>query len=134
MNEWHSWGRKIVCAARNYESHAKELGNATPSKPFFFLKPPTAYVTQGSPILLPFKGVDLHYEGMVNPPSYVDSKGNINCYSVELGVIIGKNGKNISREDAASFIGGYTLALDMTARCLQGEAKKKVSNHAKKFV
>lgn len=60
---WYKWGRKIVCVARNFVLHAKELNNPVPTKPFFFLKPPTAYVTQGNPILRPFEGVDLHYEG-----------------------------------------------------------------------
>lgn len=33
---------------------------------------------------------------------------------VELGVIIGKNGKNIKENDALDYVGGYCLALDMT--------------------
>ncbi len=39
--------------------------------------------------------------------------------------MIGKDGKNIPEASALSYIGGYTLALDMTARNIQGEAKKK---------
>lgn len=39
--------------------------------------------------------------------------------------MIGKDGKNIVESDALSYIGGYALALDMTARSIQGEAKKK---------
>lgn len=39
--------------------------------------------------------------------------------------MIGKDGKNIPESSALSHIGGYTLALDMTARNIQGEAKKK---------
>lgn len=46
-------------------------------------------------------------------------------YEVELGVVIGKGGKNIVESAALSHIGGYALALDMTARNIQGEAKKK---------
>jgi len=46
-------------------------------------------------------------------------------YEVELGVVIAKDGKNISEAMAMSHVGGYALALDMTARDLQGEAKKK---------
>lgn len=46
-------------------------------------------------------------------------------YEVELGVVIGKEGKNIPESSALSYIGGYTLALDMTARNIQSEAKKK---------
>ncbi len=46
-------------------------------------------------------------------------------YEVELGVVIGTGGKNIPESSALSHIGGYTLALDMTAREIQSEAKKK---------
>jgi acylpyruvate hydrolase len=46
-------------------------------------------------------------------------------YEVELGVVIGKEGKNIPESSAMSHIGGYTLALDMTARNIQSAAKKK---------
>lgn len=44
---------------------------------------------------------------------------------MELGIVIGKNGKDIPESSATSYIGGYALALDMTARDIQGEAKKK---------
>ena len=46
-------------------------------------------------------------------------------YEVELGVVIGKEGKNIPESSAMAHVGGYTLALDMTARNIQSEAKKK---------
>jgi acylpyruvate hydrolase len=46
-------------------------------------------------------------------------------HEVELGVVIGQPGKNISEANACSHIGGYVLALDMTARDFQDEAKKK---------
>ena len=46
-------------------------------------------------------------------------------YEVELGIVIGKDGKNIPEDSAMSHVGGYVLALDMTARNLQSEAKKK---------
>ena len=46
-------------------------------------------------------------------------------YEVELGVVIGKDGKNIQESTAMEYVGGYALALDMTARDIQGVAKKK---------
>lgn len=46
-------------------------------------------------------------------------------HEVELGIVIGKPGSAISEQDAANHIGGYVLALDMTARDFQDEAKKK---------
>lgn len=55
-------GRKIVAIGRNYSEHAKELGNAVPTSPFFFLKPTTSYVTTGQNVEIP-AGVNLHHEG-----------------------------------------------------------------------
>lgn len=46
-------------------------------------------------------------------------------HEVELAVIIGKTGKDISATDAMSHVRGYAVALDMTARDWQDEAKKK---------
>ena len=44
---------KIVCVGRNYVEHAKELGNAMPTEPLLFLKPPSSVVADGDPIVLP---------------------------------------------------------------------------------
>lgn len=52
-------------------------------------------------------------------------KGCTVHHEIELGVVIGKDGRDIRARDAESFVGGYFLALDMTARNLQDEAKKK---------
>lgn len=86
----------------------KELGNTVPTKPFFFLKPTTSFVRPGFPIEVP-------------PPC---EKEGIH-HEVELGVIIGKTGRDISSSKAMDFVGGYVLALDMTARNLQNQAKEK---------
>lgn len=69
-----------------------------------FLKPSTSYVTEPHPIRCP-RGVELHHE-------------------VELGVLIGKEARNVSKAAAMSYVGGYCLALDMTGRNLQDSAKK----------
>ncbi|KAI6028886.1 hypothetical protein F5J12DRAFT_808531 [Pisolithus orientalis] len=98
-------GRKIVAIGRNYSEHIKELGNTRPKEPFFFLKPTTSYVSSGGNIEIP-RGILAHHE-------------------VELGLVIGKSGREISQEAAESHIAGYALAIDMTARNMQEEAKKK---------
>lgn len=46
-------------------------------------------------------------------------------HEVELGVVIGKKAVQISPQEAMEHVAGYTLALDMTARDLQDEAKSK---------
>ena len=97
--------RKLVCVGRNYAAHAKELGNALPTKPVLFLKPSTSLCLTPSPILLSDDVTSLHHE-------------------VELGLVIGRTAKDISVADAHSYVSSYVLALDMTARNLQDEAKK----------
>lgn len=100
------WGRKIICVGRNYADHAKELKNAIPTEPVLFLKPPSAYVREGSPILVPQYSSNLHHE-------------------VELGVVIGKGGTSIPQSTAMEHVAGYALCLDMTARDIQDECKSK---------
>ena len=97
--------RKLVCVGRNYAAHAKELGNAVPTKPVLFLKPSTSLALTPSPLLVPDDVTSLHHE-------------------VELGLVIGRTAKDISPSDAHSYVSGYVVALDMTARNLQDEAKK----------
>ena len=45
-------------------------------------------------------------------------------HEVELGVVISKTGASIAESNAMDYVGGYALALDMTARDLQNKAKK----------
>jgi len=91
---------KIVCVGRNYAEHAKELGNEAPAEPLIFLKPPSTLIASGDAIVYP------------NASQRVDWEG-------ELGVIIGKRGRNIKREDAFEYIAGYTCVNDVTARDLK---------------
>jgi len=98
-------GKKIVAIGRNYADHVKELHNTTPKEPFFFLKPTTSYMPSGGTLEIP-RGVLAHHE-------------------VELGLVIGKGGRDISQDAAESHIAGYALAVDMTARNMQEEVKKK---------
>jgi len=87
---------KILCVGRNYVAHAKEHGAEVTEVPLLFLKPPSAVIGPGDPILLP-------------PQSQ----------QVELAVVIGRRGRWISPEEAPNYILGYTIANDVTARDLQ---------------
>jgi len=98
--------RKIVCVGRNYTEHCTELNNPVPSKPLLFLKPPTSLLAEGNPIRIPNGCNNMHHE-------------------VELGVVIGKDGGAIAQDKAMDHVSGYVLALDMTARDFQDEAKKQ---------
>ena len=95
---------KIVCIARNYSEHIKELNNAKPKRPIFFIKPNSALLNQGKRILLPEFSSNIHHE-------------------IELAVVIGKNGHAIPEEKVEDYILGYAVALDLTARDLQTEMK-----------
>src|SRR5687768_4350152 len=44
---------KIVCVGKNYADHAKEMGGKVPPEPLLFLKPPSALIRAGEPIVLP---------------------------------------------------------------------------------
>lgn len=96
---------KILCIGRNYAKHAAEMKSDVPDAPLIFLKPPSALVGEGGTVELPAASQDVHHE-------------------VELVVVIGKGGKNISEADALDHVDAYAVGLDMTARDLQGEAKK----------
>lgn len=102
--------RKILCIGRNYAAHIQELNNTPPQQPFFFLKPSLLVLhPDGSPFLVP-RGVEVHHE-------------------VELAFVLNRDLKNLPElflpEEALDAIDGYALAIDMTARNVQNEAKKK---------
>jgi acylpyruvate hydrolase len=49
---------------RNWAAHAKELGNAVPTQPFYFLKPPSSFLAEGkAPIEIPRTAKEIHHEG-----------------------------------------------------------------------
>lgn len=91
---------KIVCVGRNYAEHAKELGNEVPKEPLIFLKPPSSLIGNGDAIIHPKLSQRVDFEG-------------------ELGLIIGKAGRRIKREDAWDYVAGFTVVNDVTARDLQ---------------
>ena len=96
---------RIYCVGRNYAEHAIEMGH-DPDKelPFFFQKnPDNLLVAQDFPY--PPASSDVHFE-------------------FEMVVALKSGGKDISVDDALSHVFGYGVALDMTRRDLQGEAKK----------
>jgi 2-keto-4-pentenoate hydratase/2-oxohepta-3-ene-1,7-dioic acid hydratase in catechol pathway len=91
---------KIVCVGRNYAAHAKELGNDVPSEPLIFLKPPSALLAPGRPIVLPGMSERVEHEG-------------------EIGVVIARPTRNVSEGEALEAIFGITCINDVTARDLQ---------------
>ncbi|MEM0303120.1 MAG: fumarylacetoacetate hydrolase family protein [Archaeoglobaceae archaeon] len=103
---------KIIAVGLNYVDHAEELGMPIPEEPIIFMKPPSAVVGDGDPILIPRLSNRVDYEG-------------------ELAIVIARRCKNVAREKARDFILGYTCFNDVTARDLQ--AKDGQWTRAKSF-
>jgi len=98
--------RRIFCVGRNYEAHAREMGNdPTREPPFFFTKPADAVIDAPCEMPYPSLTENLHHE-------------------IELVIAIGKGGSDIEVADVDAHIWGAAVGLDMTRRDLQGEAKK----------
>ena len=105
----------IIALGLNYGKHADETGMGEPESPVMFLKATTSIIGHGSPIVLPAAG-----------PDEVD-------YEAELAIIIGKKGKNISRDDAEEYVLGYACANDVSARDWQARKQKKQWARGKSF-
>ncbi len=102
----HITARTVYCVGRNYADHAREMGAEVPSEPVVFIKPATAVINGEAPIVLPTFSNDIHYE-------------------IELVALVDEVPKNISIEAADRYIIAYGVGLDLTARDIQSDAKKK---------
>jgi 2-keto-4-pentenoate hydratase/2-oxohepta-3-ene-1,7-dioic acid hydratase in catechol pathway len=92
---------KIICVGRNYQDHAKELGNEAPVEPLLFFKPPSSLLAPGGTVLLPAVSTRVDFEG-------------------ELVLVIGRRVHKLEPgADLRGVIRGYTLADDISARDLQ---------------
>jgi 2-keto-4-pentenoate hydratase/2-oxohepta-3-ene-1,7-dioic acid hydratase in catechol pathway len=99
--------KNVFCVGSNYRAHVTESSRAqdkkdvVPEYPVFFTKPPTAVIGPGDVIRL--------------DPSVSEKMD----YEVELGVVIGKAGRNIPAAAAMGHVFGFTIINDITARDLQ---------------
>jgi acylpyruvate hydrolase len=91
---------KFICIGLNYKDHAEETGNPPPKEPPIFPKWNNAILDPGEPILRPRGEKRLDWE-------------------VELGVVIGKTARHVSREQALEYVYGYTIINDASARDFQ---------------
>jgi 2-keto-4-pentenoate hydratase/2-oxohepta-3-ene-1,7-dioic acid hydratase in catechol pathway len=108
--------RNIFCVGKNYAAHAREFqqsgfdatssGQDVPTAPVVFTKAPSSVIGPEAAIL-----------GNLDPTNSVDYEG-------ELGVVIGRGGRGISRTDAMDHVFGYTIINDVTARTLQHKHKQ----------
>ena len=91
---------KIVCVGLNYKDHAEEQGVELPGAPLLFAKFTTSLIGPGDPIVIPPVVTKCDYEA-------------------ELGVVIGRTVKDVSKENALEAVAGYVVANDVSARDLQ---------------
>ncbi|SEB26520.1 fumarylacetoacetate hydrolase family protein [Variovorax sp. YR216] len=102
--------RNIFCVGRNYHAHAKELSGSVfknsaakvDSWPIVFTKVPECVIGPNDEVHLPGEAISAQID-----------------YEAELAVVIGKPGRNITREAAMSHVYGYTIVNDVTARDVQ---------------
>ena len=96
---------KIICLAFNYKDHAKEQNLIPPDEPAIIIKPRTTLNGANSEIICPLFVSKLDYE-------------------IELALVIGKNSKNITEEEAKDAIFGYMILNDASARDIQAKDKQ----------
>jgi 2-keto-4-pentenoate hydratase/2-oxohepta-3-ene-1,7-dioic acid hydratase in catechol pathway len=93
---------KIICLAFNYIDQTSwvRFGRKPPTEPVIYIKPRTSLVGPFENIVCPKSVKQLDYEG-------------------ELALVIGKQCKNVTQEDARSYVAGYFIMNDVSARDIQ---------------
>ncbi|PWI58399.1 fumarylacetoacetate hydrolase family protein [Sulfoacidibacillus thermotolerans] len=91
---------KIICVGKNYIDHATEMNSEPPTIPILFAKFANVINDPGAPFTKPLQSYQVDYEA-------------------ELAVIIGKTAKFVKREDAFTYIAGYSCFNDLSIRDFQ---------------
>lgn len=91
---------KIVALGKNYLDHVEETGSEAPDFPVIFAKFPSSVIGPDDYIPIPKVSSKIDWE-------------------VELGVVIGKTCRNVSKKKSLDFVAGYTVINDVSARDLQ---------------
>ena len=93
---------KFICIGLNYSDHAEETGMEVPPEPIIFFKATSAIIGPNDNVIIPKNSKKSDWE-------------------VELGVIIGKEAKYISEDQAQDHISGYCVVNDLSERAFQLE-------------
>ena len=96
---------KIVCLGLNYRDHAAEQNATIPDEPIIFMKPHTTIIGPNENIVKPSFVKQLDYEA-------------------ELAIVMGRKAKNVPVSEAKSYIFGYTILNDVSARDIQFKDKQ----------
>ncbi|KAF2174076.1 hypothetical protein M409DRAFT_48957 [Zasmidium cellare ATCC 36951] len=89
----------IRCIGLNYRNHAKEMNLTLPTHPSVFFKPASCLNAPNSPLVIPYQAIDDQAD-----------------YEAELAIIIGRECRNVSEENALDNVLGYACSNDVTAR------------------
>lgn len=106
----------ILCIGLNYRRHAEEMKAKIPQYPVLFLKNPSSLQDPGAPIRIPRKLAS----------TQVDFEG-------ELAIVLGRECRNATRENALSHVLGYTVADDVSARDWQKDRGGSQWSRGKSF-
>ena len=99
-----SYPPAIFASGRNYADHAKEMYGELPERPIIFMKNPASVIVNGADIIIP--------PICDEPEPQVDFEG-------ELAVIIGRDCVDAIESEALSYVSGYAIANDVSARWWQ---------------
>jgi len=94
--------RNFIAIGLNYADHAAEAGMPLPKEPIIFSKAPTCICGPNDNTIVPKESTKLDYE-------------------VELGIVIGKRARYLTKENAMSAVAGYFLSNDVSERSFQIE-------------
>jgi 2-keto-4-pentenoate hydratase/2-oxohepta-3-ene-1,7-dioic acid hydratase in catechol pathway len=93
---------KVIAVGLNYRDHAREFNLEVPDEPLVFMKPASALLAHGEPIVAPTMSQRVDFEA-------------------ELGVVLGRTCRKVTREQAREYILGFICVNDVTARDLQSK-------------
>ncbi|MFJ6900677.1 fumarylacetoacetate hydrolase family protein [Streptomyces hokutonensis] len=99
---------KIICLGLNYATHIKEMGRDTPAHPTLFAKYDGALIGANDPVVLPYVSDRIDWEA-------------------ELGVVVGRPARHVSKTRALEHVAGYTVVNDVTARDWQRRTREFLS-------
>jgi 2-keto-4-pentenoate hydratase/2-oxohepta-3-ene-1,7-dioic acid hydratase in catechol pathway len=94
--------RHFIAIGLNYSEHAAEGGNPIPKEPVIFSKAPSCICGPNDDTMIPKEAVKLDWE-------------------VELGIVIGKRARYLTKENTKAAIAGYFLSNDVSERAFQVE-------------
>ena len=104
-----------MCIGLNYADHAEETGNPFPDHPVLSMKATSAIIGPYDTVSMPRGSTSTDWE-------------------LELGVVIGKAAKYVSKEDALNYVAGYCICNDVSERHFQNNltgtwTKGKILRH-----